>query len=68
MEGLIAALAVISILYFGRAIFVPLALAILLSFVLNPAAVLLRRLYLGRVLSVLTVIFLAACLALELAL
>jgi len=44
MEGLITAVAVIAILYFGRDIFIPLALAILLSFVLNPAVVLLRRL------------------------
>ncbi|MGO9986471.1 MAG: AI-2E family transporter [Rhodomicrobium sp.] len=62
MGGLVAGVATISILYFGRAIFVPLALAILLSFVLHPAALLLRRLRFGRVLSVLTVIFLATCL------
>ena len=65
-EGLVAAVAAISILYFGRAIFVPLALAILLSFVLHPAALLLRRLHFGRALSVLTVVFLAACLVLGL--
>ncbi len=64
VEGLIAAMAVVAILYFGRAVFVPLALAILLSFVLNPAAMLLRRLWFGRVASALTVILLAACLML----
>jgi predicted PurR-regulated permease PerM len=63
-EGLITAIAVIAILYFGRAIFVPLALAILLSFVLNPAAVLLRGLGFGRTLSILAVIFVASCLVL----
>ncbi len=66
MGGLITAVAAISILYFGRAIFVPLALAILLSFVLHPAALLLRRLRFGRVPSALTVIFLATCLVLGL--
>ena len=66
VEGLIAAMAVVAILYFGRAVFVPLALAILLSFVLNPAAMLLRRLWFGRVASALTVILLAACLVLGL--
>ena len=66
VEGLIAAMAVVAILYFGRAVFVPLALAILLSFVLNPAAMLLRRLWFGRVASALTVILLAACLMLGL--
>ncbi len=66
MGALITAVAAISILYFGRAIFVPLALAILLSFVLHPATVLLRRLRFGRVLPVLTVIFLATCLVLGL--
>jgi predicted PurR-regulated permease PerM len=65
-EGLITAIAVIAILYFGRAIFVPLTLALLLSFVLNPAAVLLRRLGLGRTLSILTVIFAVSCLVLGL--
>jgi predicted PurR-regulated permease PerM len=66
VEGLIAAMAVAAILYFGRAVFVPLALAILLSFVLNPAAMLLRRLWFGRVAAALTVIFLAAFLVLGL--
>ena len=66
VEGLVAAMAVAAILYFGRAVFVPLALAILISFVLNPVAMLLRRLWFGRVASALTVILLAACLVLGL--
>jgi predicted PurR-regulated permease PerM len=61
-QSLITVIAVIAVLYFGRAIFVPLALAILLSFVLNPAALLLRRLGIGRILSILAVIFAASCL------
>src|SRR5271165_2620318 len=61
-EILVAAIAAIVILYFGRAIFIPLALAILLSFVLTPATLLLRRLWFGRVASILTTIFIAACL------
>jgi len=41
-------------LYVGREIFIPIAIAILVSFVLSPPILLLRRWGLGRVLSVLT--------------
>ena len=41
----------VTALYFGREIFVPIAIAILLSFILSPPVRLLRRLGLGRVLS-----------------
>ena len=43
---------VVAALYFGREVFVPLALAILLSFVLAPLVLLLRRLHVARVPSV----------------
>ena len=50
---------IVAALYFGREIFVPFALAILLSFVLAPIALLLRRWHLGRIPSVLLTVVLA---------
>jgi predicted PurR-regulated permease PerM len=52
MSAVIAAVVVLA-LYFGRPILVPLALAILIAFALSPLLRLLRKLRLGRVLSVL---------------
>lgn len=49
----------ISMLYFGRDIFVPVALAILLSFVLAPLVGLLQRIRVPRGLAVVTVVILA---------
>ena len=49
----------VAALYFGREVFVPMALAILLGFALAPFVLLLRRWYLGRVLSVIAVVVLA---------
>jgi predicted PurR-regulated permease PerM len=49
----------VAALYFGREVFVPVALAILLSFVLAPLVLLLRRARAGRVLSVLTAVLFA---------
>jgi predicted PurR-regulated permease PerM len=46
-------------LYFGREVFVPMALAILLSFALGPLVLLLRRWHLGRVPAVISVVMLA---------
>jgi AI-2E family transporter len=46
-------------LYFGREVFVPMALAILLSFALEPPVLLLRRWHLGRVPAVIAVLMLA---------
>jgi predicted PurR-regulated permease PerM len=43
-------------LYLGREVFVPVALAILLSFALAPSVLLLRRCYFGRVPSVIAVV------------
>ncbi|HEY6983891.1 AI-2E family transporter [Reyranella sp.] len=56
--ALIFAVAVAA-LYFGHDVLMPLALAILLSFVLAPLVLLLRRARIGRVSSVLVAVFLA---------
>lgn len=53
---------VVAALYFGRGVFVPLALAILLSFALAPLALLLRRWRFGRIGSVLVAVLLAVLL------
>jgi predicted PurR-regulated permease PerM len=50
---------VVAALYFGHALFVPLALAILLSFILAPVVVVLRRWRFGRVFSVVLSVLLA---------
>jgi predicted PurR-regulated permease PerM len=52
LQGLLIATIVVGALYFGREILVPLALAILLSFVLTPPLLLLRRIKVPRVLAV----------------
>ncbi|MEG9526473.1 MAG: AI-2E family transporter [Hyphomicrobiales bacterium] len=49
----------IAALYLGREVFIPLVLAVLLSFVLAPVVNLLRRLHLGRVPSVIVAVLLA---------
>ena len=48
----------IAALYFGREVFVPMALAVLLSFALGPPVVLLRRWHINRVLAVVAVVIL----------
>src|SRR5579884_3040311 len=50
---------VIAALYFGREVFVPMALAVLLSFALGPAVLLLRHWYVNRVVAVIVVVVLA---------
>ena len=54
----VAVVTVVS-LYFGREVFVPVALAILLSFALGPVVLLLRRWHLGRVPAVIVAVLLA---------
>src|SRR5215467_9158427 len=56
---LICGAVVVTALYFGRDVLVPLALALLLSFVLAPGITLLRRWHVGRITSVLVVVALA---------
>jgi predicted PurR-regulated permease PerM len=60
---LIAVVVVIVGLYFGRQVLVPLALAVVLGFLLTPAVCLLEKFRFGRVPAVLTVLFLAFILA-----
>jgi predicted PurR-regulated permease PerM len=55
----ILAVIIIAMLYFGREIFVPIALAILLSFVLAPVVLILQRIRVPRGLAVVSVALLA---------
>src|SRR5471030_2371359 len=50
---------VVAGLYLGRAVLIPITLAVLLSFLLAPIVNLLRRIHLGRVLSVIVAVLLA---------
>jgi predicted PurR-regulated permease PerM len=52
LQGILIGAIVIGALYFGREVLLPLALAILLSFILTPPLLLLRRIKLPRVVSV----------------
>ena len=55
----ILAAMIIAMLYFGREIFVPIALAILLSFVLAPLVAILQRIHVPRGFAVVSVVVLA---------
>jgi predicted PurR-regulated permease PerM len=59
VAGAVVAAIVIGALYVGREIFIPIALAILLSFALAPPVRLLQRLHLPRAAAVLLVVFFA---------
>ncbi len=59
----IAFVLAIAALYFGRTVFIPLALALVLSFLLTPFVNLLEKIRLGRVPSVLAVVTLSLALA-----
>jgi predicted PurR-regulated permease PerM len=59
LQGLLIATIVIGGLYFGREVLLPLAVAILLSFVLTPPLLLLRRIKVPRVLAVVLVVITA---------
>jgi predicted PurR-regulated permease PerM len=56
---LIIFIGLVAILYFGRPVFVPLAVAILLAFILAPPVRALRRWRFGRIASVISVVLLA---------
>jgi predicted PurR-regulated permease PerM len=58
-DTVIIVAAVAAGLYFGREVLVPIALAVLLSFVLGPVVVALSRLHIGKTLSVLLTVFVA---------
>ena len=60
MNTLIIAVVVVGALYFARDVFVPLALALLLSFALGPLVMMLRRWRFGRVPSVIAGVVLAS--------
>src|SRR6476469_8197113 len=55
----ILAVIIVAMLYFGREIFVPIALAILLSFVLAPLVGILQRIYVPRGLAVVSAVIFA---------
>ncbi|MDB5542964.1 MAG: transporter [Hyphomicrobiales bacterium] len=59
LTTIVVAAFIIAALYLGRQIFVPIAIAVLLSFVLAPAVLLLRRWRVARSVSVLIVVFVA---------
>lgn len=52
LTGVVVAVVIVTALYLGREVLVPITLAFLLSFVLSPLVALLRRIHLGRILSV----------------
>lgn len=56
VAGLVGFLALVAMLYFARAVFVPVALSVLLSFVLSPLILVLRRIRVPRTLSVAVVV------------
>jgi predicted PurR-regulated permease PerM len=58
-DTIIIVAAVIAALYFGHDVLVPIALAVLLSFVLTPVTVAIARLHIGRVASALVAVALA---------
>ena len=67
LTSVLLAVVVIAVLYFGREVLVPIALAILLSFVLAPLVRLLQAWFVPRILAVMGVTLLALVVALGLA-
>ena len=59
LSTVLMAVVVVAALYFGREVLVPIALAVLLSFVLAPLVRLLQRLYLPRIVAVAIVVLIA---------
>ncbi len=60
IAGLVAFVVVIACLYWGRTVLIPIAMALLLTFLLQPVVALFQRLGLGRTLSVLLVVVVTA--------
>ena len=56
-------IATIAVLYFAREIFIPLAFALILTFVLTPVVALLQKLRVGRTLAVLTTVLVSIAVA-----
>lgn len=61
--GAIVFLGTIAILYFARAILIPFAFALTLTFLLTPGVALLERLRIGRVASVLSAVVISVAVA-----
>lgn len=59
LTAIIVAVVVVAALYFGREVLIPVTLAMMLSFLLSPLVNLLRRVWLGRILSVILAVLLA---------
>ncbi|MGE5166377.1 MAG: hypothetical protein ACM3IH_20465, partial [Sphingobacteriales bacterium] len=59
LTTVLVAAAIVAALYFGREVLLPIALAVLLNFVLAPPVRLLQRLYLPRFAAVTIVVLLA---------
>src|SRR4029450_13222049 len=59
LATVLVAAAIVAALYFGREVLLPIALAVLLSFVLAPPVRLLQRLYLPRLVAITIVVLLA---------
>jgi predicted PurR-regulated permease PerM len=59
LTSVVIGVVVVAALYFGREVLVPIALAILLSFVLSPLVGILRSWYFPRAIAVLLVVFFA---------
>src|SRR5690348_4094656 len=57
--SIVVAVVLIAGLYYGRGVLIPITIAVLLSFVLNPLVELLRRAWLGPVVSVVFAVILA---------
>src|SRR5207244_11147916 len=60
------AVVVVAALYYGRGVLMPITIAVLLSFVLSPLVELLRRVWLGRIVSVVLAVMLALAIILAL--
>src|SRR5579875_2692672 len=61
LTGVVVGVVIVLALYSGRDVLIPVTLAMLLSFLLTPLVALFRRLWLGRVPSVLLTVILALC-------
>ena len=59
LTAIVVAVVLVDALYVGREVLIPITLAMLLSFLLSPVVELLRRVWLGRVLSVIVAVILA---------
>jgi predicted PurR-regulated permease PerM len=59
MSAVLIGVLIVTALYFGREVLVPIALALLLSFVLAPPVRLLQRVYVPRIVAVLMVVLIA---------